>query len=148
MCLFKYGGGAMLATDIIKRFRVKDGDKFRLADIDPTDKGGLDLDKDGGNALLGEGAKRLGELQEKLYAEHQWAILIILQGLDAAGKDGVISRVMAAVNPQGCDDIVQGAEPARARPRFFVASLARTAAARAYRHLQPILLRGSAGGAR
>src|SRR5215471_1371971 len=103
MCLLKYGGGAMLATDIIKRFRVKDGDKFRLADIDPTDKGGLDLDKDGGNTLLGEGAKRLGELQEKLYAEHQWAILIILQGLDAAGKDGVISRVMAAVNPQGCD---------------------------------------------
>jgi PPK2 family polyphosphate:nucleotide phosphotransferase len=103
MCLLKYGGGAMLATDIIKRFRVKDGDKFRLADIDPTDKGGLDLDKDGGNALLGEGAKRLGELQEKLYAEHQWAILIILQGLDAAGKDGVISHVMAAVNPQGCD---------------------------------------------
>ena len=93
----------MLSTDIIKRFRVKDGSKFCLADIDPSDKGGLDLDKDGGNALLAEGAKRLGELQEKLYAEHRWAILVILQGLDAAGKDGVISHVMSSVNPQGCD---------------------------------------------
>ena len=93
----------MLPTDIIKRFRVKDGSKFCLADTDPSDKGGLDLDKDRGSALLAEGAKRLGELQGKLYAEHRWAILVILQGLDAAGKDGVIRNVMSSVNPQGCD---------------------------------------------
>jgi PPK2 family polyphosphate:nucleotide phosphotransferase len=93
----------MLPADIIKRYRVRKGGDFRLADIDPSDKGGLDLDKDGGNALLTEGAKRLGVLQAKLYAEHRWAILVILQGLDAAGKDGLISHVMSSVNPQGCD---------------------------------------------
>jgi PPK2 family polyphosphate:nucleotide phosphotransferase len=93
----------MLPADIVKRYRIRKGNGFRLAHIDPGDKGGLDLDKDAGNALLAEGAKRLGELQEKLYAEHQWAILVILQGLDAAGKDGVIAHVMSCVNPQGCD---------------------------------------------
>ena len=53
--------------------------------------------------MLAEGAKRLGDLQEKLYAEHRWSILVILQGLDAAGKDGVIEHVMSGVNPQGCE---------------------------------------------
>jgi hypothetical protein len=56
------------------------GNGFRLAHIDPGDKNGLDLDKDAGNALLAEGAKRLGELQEELYAEQQWAILVICKG--------------------------------------------------------------------
>lgn len=93
----------MLPADIIKRYRFRKGSDFRLADIDPSAKGGLDLDKERGNAMLAEGAKRLGALQEKLYAEHRWAILVILQGLDAAGKDGVISHVMSSVNPQGCD---------------------------------------------
>lgn len=92
----------MLPAEITKRYRIRDGRRFRLS-IDPSDKGGLDVDKDMGQALLAEGAKRLGELQEKLYAAHRWAILVILQGLDAAGKDGVISHVMASVNPQGCD---------------------------------------------
>jgi PPK2 family polyphosphate:nucleotide phosphotransferase len=93
----------MLPAEILKDYRIKDGSKFCLADIDPGDKGGLNLDKDAGHALLAEGAKRLGKWQEKLYAEHQWSILVILQGLDAAGKDGVISHVMSSVNPQGCE---------------------------------------------
>jgi PPK2 family polyphosphate:nucleotide phosphotransferase len=91
----------MLPADIIKRYRIRKGSDFRLAGIDPTDRGGLD--KDAGKALLAEGAKRLGELQERLYAEHTYAILVVLQGLDAAGKDGVIEHVMSGVNPQGCD---------------------------------------------
>ena len=53
--------------------------------------------------MLAKSAERLGSLQERLYAEHTYAILIILQGLDAAGKDGVIEHVMSGVNPQGCD---------------------------------------------
>jgi len=86
-------------SDLIKRYCVKDGTGFRLANFDPGDQAGLD--KDSAKALLAESAKRLGALQERLYAEHQWAVLIVLQGLDAAGKDGVIAHVMSGVNPQG-----------------------------------------------
>ena len=93
----------MLPADIIKRYRITDGHKFRLADIDPGDTAGLDIDKNDAKELLEKGAKRLGDLQERLYAEHRWAILVILQGLDTAGKDGVIEHVMAGVNPQGCE---------------------------------------------
>jgi PPK2 family polyphosphate:nucleotide phosphotransferase len=93
----------MLPADIIKRYCIKDGRKFRLADIDPGDTAGLDIDKSDAKELLERGAKRLGDLQEQLYAEHRWAVLVVLQGLDTAGKDGVIEHVMAGVNPQGCD---------------------------------------------
>jgi PPK2 family polyphosphate:nucleotide phosphotransferase len=88
-------------SDLTKRYRIKDGSRFKLADFDPDDQHGLD--KDSAKALLTQSAERLGELQERLYAEHQWAVLIVLQGLDAAGKDGVIEHVMSGVNPQGCD---------------------------------------------
>ena len=91
----------MRQSDLIKRYRVKDGTGFRLANFDPGDQAGLD--KDSSKALLAESAQRLGALQERLYAEHQWAVLIVLQGLDAAGKDGVIAHVMSGVNPQGSD---------------------------------------------
>ncbi|HET7851513.1 MAG TPA: polyphosphate kinase 2 family protein [Methyloceanibacter sp.] len=93
----------MQLAEITKRFRVADGRKFRLADIDPSDTCGIDIEKDEAKALLAKGTKRLAELQERLYAEHQWAILVVLQGLDAAGKDSVIKHVMSEVNPQGCD---------------------------------------------
>jgi PPK2 family polyphosphate:nucleotide phosphotransferase len=88
-------------SDLTKRYRIKDGSTFKLADFDPDDQDGLD--KDSAKALLTQSAERLGALQERLYAEHQWAVLIVLQGLDAAGKDGVIEHVMSGVNPQGCD---------------------------------------------
>jgi PPK2 family polyphosphate:nucleotide phosphotransferase len=93
----------MLPADIIKRYRVRDGAGFRLADFDPSDTCGLDIEKDEAKAALAAGVKRLSALQERLYAEHRWAILIILQALDAAGKDSVIKHVMSGVNPQGCD---------------------------------------------
>jgi PPK2 family polyphosphate:nucleotide phosphotransferase len=88
-------------SDLTKRYRIKDGSRFKLADFDPDDQHGLD--KDSAKALLTQSAERLGALQERLYAEHQWAVLIVLQGLDAAGKDGVIEHVMSGVNPQGCE---------------------------------------------
>jgi PPK2 family polyphosphate:nucleotide phosphotransferase len=88
-------------SDLTKRYRIKDGSTFKLADFDPDDQDGLD--KDSAKALLTQSAERLGALQERLYAEHQWAVLIVLQGLDAAGKDGVIEHVMSGANPQGCD---------------------------------------------
>jgi PPK2 family polyphosphate:nucleotide phosphotransferase len=93
----------MLPTEITKRFRITDGRKFRLAGIDPSDTCGIDIEKNEAKALLAKGAKRLSDLQERLYAEHQWAILVVLQGLDAAGKDSVIKHVLSEVNPQGCD---------------------------------------------
>ena len=93
----------MLPTEITKRFRITDGRKFRLAGIDPSDTCGIDIEKSEAKALLAKGAKRLSDLQERLYAEHQWAILVVLQGLDAAGKDSVIKHVLSEVNPQGCD---------------------------------------------
>ena len=91
----------MSQSDLTKCYRIKDGSTFKLADFDPDDQDGLD--KDSAKALLTQSAERLGALQERLYAEHQWAVLIVLQGLDAAGKDGVIEHVMSGANPQGCD---------------------------------------------
>jgi PPK2 family polyphosphate:nucleotide phosphotransferase len=87
--------------DLVKRYRIENGSGFKLADFDPNDRGGLD--KDATRALLADGAAHLGKLQERLYAEHRWAVLVVLQGLDAAGKDGVIEHVMSGVNPQGCE---------------------------------------------
>ena len=92
----------MLPAEIIERYRVRKGDKFRLRDIDPGDTAGLDIDKAEAKEILEAGVKRLSGLQERLYADRRWALLMILQGIDTAGKDGVIKQVMSGVNPQGC----------------------------------------------
>jgi PPK2 family polyphosphate:nucleotide phosphotransferase len=92
----------MLPAKIIERFRVTKGDGFRLKDFDPGDDGGVDFDKKDGEEILEVGVKRLSKLQERLYAEGKWAILMVLQGIDTAGKDGVIKHVLSGVNPQGC----------------------------------------------
>ena len=83
-----------------KRLRAPDG-SFKLSDIDPRDTGGIGKDEAG--AVLDKGLDRLRDLQTRLYAEGRHAILIILQGMDTAGKDGLISHVMSGVNPQGCE---------------------------------------------
>jgi PPK2 family polyphosphate:nucleotide phosphotransferase len=93
----------MNAVDISQRFRIDSPDKFRLRDFDPADSGGLAHDKGQLKELLEAGAKRLGKLQERLYAEGRWAVLVILQGMDASGKDGIIEHVLSGVNPQGCE---------------------------------------------
>jgi len=85
-----------------KPYRVKDGKHFRLKDCDPADTRGLELDKEEGIALLKRGILRMSDLQSKLYAQDRWALLLIFQAMDAAGKDSVISHVMSGVNPQGC----------------------------------------------
>jgi len=92
----------MPSDKFIQRYRIDNPDRFRIADFDTADTAGLKLDKDEVKALLAEDAKRLGELQERLYAEDKWSVLVVLQGMDTAGKDGVIEHVMAGVNPQGC----------------------------------------------
>jgi PPK2 family polyphosphate:nucleotide phosphotransferase len=93
----------MKSADVCQRFRIDSPDKFRLRDFDPADVGGLSHDKSELKEMVDTEAKRLGELQERLYAEGRWAVLLILQGMDASGKDGIIEHVLSRVNPQGCE---------------------------------------------
>lgn len=93
----------MLPAEIIARFRIDKSSGFKLADCDPGDTCGLDIDKKEAKELLETGVKRLAKLQERLYAEGHWAVLAILQGIDTSGKDGVIKHVLSGVNPQGCE---------------------------------------------
>ncbi len=85
------------------RFRIDKPDKFRIADHDPAECCGLAIDKDDAKELLKEGIKRLSTLQEQLWANNKWSVLIVLQAMDAAGKDSLIEHVMSGVNPQGVD---------------------------------------------
>ncbi|MGA3211165.1 MAG: polyphosphate kinase 2 family protein [Terriglobales bacterium] len=84
-----------------KPFRVDDGRHFRLKDYDPSDTGGLHSPKEA-EQILQKGVAKLAELQDILYAQDRWALLVILQAMDAAGKDGTIKHVMSGVNPEGC----------------------------------------------
>ncbi len=86
---------------ILDRFRVTDGRKFRLADIDPADTAGLDLAKDEAETILRRNVQRLAELQALLFAQDRWSLLCVFQAMDAGGKDGTIKHVMSGVNPQG-----------------------------------------------
>ena len=83
-------------------FRVERGKKFRLDDIDPDDTRGLGLKNDA-DELIADSIKRMADLQERLYAQDRWSVLLVFQALDAAGKDSVIKHVMSGVNPQGCE---------------------------------------------
>ena len=82
-------------------FRIDHGRNFRLKDIDPGDKGGISS-KEEAETWLAKGVATMSEIQQKLYAQDQWAVLLIFQAMDAAGKDGAIAHVMSGVNPQGC----------------------------------------------
>jgi len=93
----------MKIQKLIKHFRVDDPDRFKLSAFDCADTCGLDFDKHDGKALLAKDVARLAELQERLYAHDRWALLVVLQAMDAAGKDGVIKHVMSGINPQGCE---------------------------------------------
>ncbi len=91
------------ASRLAKKYRVHDGQKFRLKDVDPGDTLDFDSDdKDHAKDVLQSGVDVLAELQDKLYAQDRWSILLIFQAMDAAGKDGTIKHVMSGVNPQGC----------------------------------------------
>jgi len=83
------------------RYRVDDPKKFRLKHIDPADTGSF-RSKDQAQKELEAGTALLSELQDKLYAQDKWAVLLIFQAMDAAGKDGAIKHVMSGINPQGC----------------------------------------------
>ncbi len=88
------------ATRLLDRYRVADGKAFRLRDHDPADLGGP-FDHKGIEKHLSDGVAQLAELQMRLYADDRWSMLVVLQAMDAAGKDGTIKHVMTGVNPQG-----------------------------------------------
>jgi PPK2 family polyphosphate:nucleotide phosphotransferase len=84
------------------RYDVRKGHKFRLEGADPGDTSGVKSEAHA-RKLLPMGTEMLAHMQEKLYAQDRWALLLIFQGMDAAGKDGAIEHVMSGVNPQGCE---------------------------------------------
>ena len=88
---------------LLARYRVTKGKGFRLKTVDPGDTAGLDYTKQEAKELLAQGTAILAEEQARLYAQDRWSVLMILQAMDAAGKDGTIKHVMSGVNPQGCD---------------------------------------------
>ena len=147
--LAKYGISPKRVAKLLARHRVEDGHSFRLKDHDPGDTGDQKFNKEEAHALLVGGVEALSEHQERLYAQDQWALLCVLQAMDAAGKDGTIKHVMSGVNPQGVEVTSFKAPGDRGvRARLPVAVQLRPAGTRAHRHLQPQLLRGSAGRAR
>ncbi len=91
------------AHRLSKPYRIDHGKKFRLKDIDPGDTGDLKSeDKPKAKEALQAGVQALADLQDVLYAQDRWSVLLIFQAMDAAGKDGTIKHVMSGVNPQGC----------------------------------------------
>jgi PPK2 family polyphosphate:nucleotide phosphotransferase len=89
--------------ELAKPYRVSDGEGFRLKNIDPGDTAELTSeDKPRAKEALTMGVDALAQLQDRLYAQDRWAVLLIFQAMDAAGKDGAIKHVMSGVNPQGC----------------------------------------------
>ena len=139
----------MKLEHLAKRFRIDKPAKFRLAKHDPAECCGLSLDKTEAKVMLAEGLERLSTLQEKLYASDRRSVLIVLQAMDAAGKDGVIKHVMSGLNPQGVE-VHAFKQPSEEEldHDFLWRAGKRAAGKRAHRHFQPLALRGGAGGAR
>src|SRR5438046_2105227 len=92
------------AREFAEPFRIRKGRDFRLKDVDPDDtlEFTKEEDKPRAKEALADGVMALAELQDKLYAQDRWAVLLIFQAMDAAGKDGAIKHVMTGINPQGC----------------------------------------------
>src|SRR5678816_2155423 len=94
---------AKRSKPIAQPFCVTDGKNFRLKDVDPADTQGLKSeDKPRAKEALRVGVEALAGLQDMLYAQDRWSVLLIFQAMDAAGKDGAIKHVMSGINPQGC----------------------------------------------
>src|SRR5690242_9621920 len=89
------------ASKLAKPYRVEHGKKFRLKDHDPGDTAKVHSEEHA-EELLAKGVERMAVLQDMLYAQDRWGLLLIFQAMDAAGKDGAIKHVMSGINPQGC----------------------------------------------
>ncbi len=91
-----------MAARLAEPYCVSNGEKFRLKDHDTSDTGNVKKIEQS-QKIMDDRVGLLSNLQEKLYAQDRWALLLVIQAMDAAGKDGVIKHVMSGVNPQGCD---------------------------------------------
>jgi PPK2 family polyphosphate:nucleotide phosphotransferase len=89
------------ASKLSKPYRIESGKGFHLKDFNPESTGHF-RSKEHAQDMLDRGIQEMAELQDKLYAQDVWAVLLIFQAMDAAGKDGAIKHVMSGVNPQGC----------------------------------------------
>ena len=96
----KAGNGGNGLARYYKPFRIDDPDSFRLRDY--ATRGSFKFDKEEAQVIVEANRKRLSDLQERLYAQDRWSVLLIFQGMDGAGKDSAIEHVMSGVNPQGC----------------------------------------------
>jgi len=101
LCLYQRRVLMSWATKLSKPYRIDHGKKFRLQDFDPGATAQI-RSKEHAEELLEKSIAEMAELQDKLYAQDRWAVLLIFQAMDAAGKDGAIKHVMSGVNPQGC----------------------------------------------
>ena len=105
-----HGPDAKLLKQIVKKakevsrpYRVENGKKFKLSEHDPDGTNTLgELSKENATEMLATGVQTLAALQDRLYAQDRWSLLLVFQAMDAAGKDGVIKHVMSGINPQGC----------------------------------------------
>lgn len=95
---------------VLEKFRVRPGKKFRLKDYDPGWRGDGDMKdlsdsalKESAQKILQQNLEELAKQQSKLYADDRWSVLVVLQAMDAAGKDGMVKHVTSGLNPQGCD---------------------------------------------
>ncbi len=91
----------MKTAKLARSYRVEDGAKLRLKDFDPADSANF-KSKEEAEEKLQKDIVRMADLQDKLYAQDKWSLLLIFQAMDAAGKDGTIKHVMSGVNPEGC----------------------------------------------
>lgn len=121
--------------------RVDKPEHFRLADHDPAETFGMSTDIENVKPILADGIGRLKEIQQRLYANGRWAVLVVLQGMDAAGKDGAVKHVMSGVNPQGCAVHAFKTPSAEELAHDFLWRAAKVLpGARAHRHLQSFAL--------
>ncbi len=143
----------MKTRDILQQCRIKPGKKVRLKDFPPDWAGDPDAPKSErkrvAEEVLSESVDQLAKRQELLYASNTWSLLVIVQAMDAAGKDSVVSHVLSGVNPQGCQVYSFKAPSKEELDHTFLWALHEGAPrARANRHLQSLVLRRSVDRAR
>jgi len=129
-----------------KRYQLKPGRSLNLAKWDADDTAGWE--KPAAQQKLAANTAQIAELQYRLYADARRSLLVVLQGMDASGKDGTVRHVFGPVNPRLPGDGVQSAHSARTRPRFSLAGAPGRTRPRRDRHFQPVTLRRRAGRAR
>ena len=132
----------MTPSRLLKRLRIDDPDGFRLA-LHPL----LLASQGHVQAMIADDLKRLAELQQRLYTNDRWALLIVLQGMDAAGKDSVIKHVMTGIKPQSCNvHTFKAPSEEDLDARFNLARRqVRVPEAKTDRHLQTLAIRGDIG---